>query len=117
MSWIETYRMSEEFFDALPDVENYDEAVKLGKDCKYMVSGGDWFVFINGNQYLPDWGVKKCRCGQPIGDLMSMCPTCERKEENTRVLVRAYPKIGRNAPCPCGSGKKYKKCCIGKEEQ
>src|SRR5690625_778197 len=24
-------------------------------------------------------------------------------------------KIGRNEPCPCGSGKKYKKCCIGKE--
>ena len=21
-------------------------------------------------------------------------------------------KIGRNAPCPCGSGKKYKKCCL-----
>jgi len=25
-------------------------------------------------------------------------------------------KIGRNDPCPCGSGKKYKKCCIGKFE-
>lgn len=25
-------------------------------------------------------------------------------------------KIGRNAPCPCGSGKKYKKCCLGKEK-
>ncbi len=24
-------------------------------------------------------------------------------------------KIGRNAPCPCGSGKKYKKCCLPKE--
>lgn len=24
------------------------------------------------------------------------------------------PKIGRNDPCPCGSGKKYKKCCLGK---
>jgi len=24
--------------------------------------------------------------------------------------------IGRNEPCPCGSGKKYKKCCINKEE-
>ena len=23
-------------------------------------------------------------------------------------------KIGRNTPCPCGSGKKYKKCCLGK---
>ena len=26
-------------------------------------------------------------------------------------LVRATPKVGRNEPCPCGSGKKYKKCC------
>ena len=25
--------------------------------------------------------------------------------------VREEPKIGRNDPCPCGSGKKYKKCC------
>jgi uncharacterized protein len=25
--------------------------------------------------------------------------------------VPATPKVGRNAPCPCGSGKKYKKCC------
>ena len=22
-------------------------------------------------------------------------------------------KVGRNDPCPCGSGKKYKKCCLG----
>lgn len=26
-------------------------------------------------------------------------------------LLRSGPKIGRNDPCPCGSGKKYKKCC------
>ncbi len=26
-------------------------------------------------------------------------------------LVREAPKVGRNDPCPCGSGKKYKKCC------
>jgi uncharacterized protein len=26
--------------------------------------------------------------------------------------VRTVPKIGRNAPCPCGSGRKYKHCCI-----
>ena len=26
-------------------------------------------------------------------------------------LARATPDIGRNDPCPCGSGKKYKKCC------
>ncbi len=26
-----------------------------------------------------------------------------------------HPKIGRNDPCPCGSGKKYKKCCLDKK--
>jgi preprotein translocase subunit SecA len=25
--------------------------------------------------------------------------------------VRAGPKVGRNDPCPCGSGKKFKHCC------
>jgi len=25
--------------------------------------------------------------------------------------VRTGPKVGRNDPCPCGSGKKYKNCC------
>lgn len=29
--------------------------------------------------------------------------------------MRTREKIGRNDPCPCGSGKKYKKCCLGKE--
>lgn len=28
----------------------------------------------------------------------------------------AASKIGRNAPCPCGSGRKYKKCCLGKSD-
>jgi len=29
----------------------------------------------------------------------------------TQPHVRGQPKVGRNDPCPCGSGKKYKKCC------
>jgi preprotein translocase subunit SecA len=29
-------------------------------------------------------------------------------------MERENPKIGRNDPCPCGSGKKYKKCCGNK---
>ncbi|NLI11091.1 preprotein translocase subunit SecA [Pelotomaculum propionicicum] len=32
-------------------------------------------------------------------------------EEGARQPVRKESKVGRNAPCPCGSGKKYKKCC------
>ena len=29
----------------------------------------------------------------------------------TRTVTREQPKVGPNKPCPCGSGKKYKKCC------
>ncbi|MEA2174139.1 MAG: preprotein translocase subunit SecA [Blastocatellia bacterium] len=29
----------------------------------------------------------------------------------TKTVTRDQPKVGRNEPCPCGSGKKYKKCC------
>lgn len=38
-----------------------------------------------------------------------------RREQDapTRTPVqRTEPRIGRNDPCPCGSGKKYKKCCL-----
>jgi curved DNA-binding protein CbpA len=34
--------------------------------------------------------------------------------EDVTTVRRESPKIGRNDPCPCGSGKKYKKCCGAK---
>ena len=37
--------------------------------------------------------------------------------DSSTAVPAASPKakIGRNSPCPCGSGKKYKKCCLGKD--
>jgi len=32
-------------------------------------------------------------------------------EQRVKQIRLEQPKVGRNAPCPCGSGKKYKKCC------
>ncbi|MFQ5728959.1 MAG: SEC-C metal-binding domain-containing protein, partial [Waddliaceae bacterium] len=40
----------------------------------------------------------------------SESPSPEQRNEKPRP-VTVLPKIGRNDPCPCGSGKKYKKCC------
>jgi preprotein translocase subunit SecA len=37
--------------------------------------------------------------------------TTNREDEDARQPVRAGKKVGRNDPCPCGSGKKFKKCC------
>jgi hypothetical protein len=34
-----------------------------------------------------------------------------RAAANAPAALRTVPKVGRNDPCPCGSGKKYKKCC------
>jgi len=34
--------------------------------------------------------------------------------EGADQIIHASPKVGRNDPCPCGSGKKYKKCCLNK---
>ena len=38
----------------------------------------------------------------------------ERRADYTHsgTVMRSEPKVGRNAPCPCGSGKKFKKCCL-----
>ena len=35
----------------------------------------------------------------------------QQAEEPQQPMVRDAPKVGRNDPCPCGSGKKYKQCC------
>jgi preprotein translocase subunit SecA len=41
-------------------------------------------------------------------------PGCDHDHDHAHVpqpFVRDQPKIGRNEPCVCGSGKKFKKCC------
>jgi uncharacterized protein len=43
------------------------------------------------------------RTGQPLEQLMKMLQSED---------VRVSPRAGRNDPCPCGSGRKYKKCCL-----
>ena len=37
------------------------------------------------------------------------------KHTTDQTVRKVEPQVARNAPCPCGSGKKYKKCCMGKE--
>jgi len=34
-----------------------------------------------------------------------------RRAQPSHAIRRSAPKVGRNDPCPCGSGKKFKKCC------
>ena len=57
----------------------------------------------------------KVRIEEPLQREQVMKPDAENAGSHTTVKKSASEKVGRNDPCPCGSGKKYKKCC-GKDE-
>ena len=60
---------------------------------------------------------------QRTRSLMASPPKAKPKLPSFESLIEPPPpapiianeKVGRNDPCPCGSGKKYKKCCLGKK--
>ena len=55
------------------------------------------------------------QAGKPADSIM---PVMREKKHgsvaSTRIQAAQPQKVGRNSPCPCGSGKKYKQCCLGK---
>ncbi|MDD2228936.1 MAG: preprotein translocase subunit SecA [Candidatus Cloacimonetes bacterium] len=53
---------------------------------------------------------------QQFNQNMSAPPQFNNSPEEKLRPVRVAAKVGRNDPCPCGSGKKYKKCCGQHEE-
>ncbi|MBJ7436205.1 MAG: SEC-C domain-containing protein [Acinetobacter sp.] len=48
----------------------------------------------------------------PIPDFTQYMP--KRKRYGNFSAPRVGPKINRNQGCPCGSGRKYKKCCLNR---
>ena len=52
---------------------------------------------------------------QPLWVLKGHTPMELENMPKPATVIRGGKKIGRNDPCPCGSGKKYKNCCIDKE--
>jgi uncharacterized protein len=69
----------------------------------YLCAGFKRF-FIHARPYLRDMAAFR-RSGQPIERFMEVVRAGD---------IKAAPLSGRNDPCPCGSGRKFKKCCLGK---
>jgi len=57
----------------------------------------------------------KVWCEKAVEDLIPLTPS-PLNPSGTQVR-RAVERVGRNDPCPCGSGQKYKRCCIDKDEE
>jgi hypothetical protein len=79
-----------------------------------MLAGASALIDRNKGTAPPDTDEFLCR-----RDLLEFLP-----ETPPPVIIgdggtvrRPVPKIGRNDPCSCGSGKKYKKCCMEKDQQ
>jgi hypothetical protein len=104
------------------DLDEVRESLKLGKEERLRrLKTHHWYTLITDTiSEMGSWG-----CFQPpheasnkaateesdlMGSLFSSMPDLPRHEP-----VRSA-KIGRNEPCPCGSGKKYKKCCWLKDD-
>lgn len=87
--------------DALEDETPVTLDIDLEKLYKNMVeSDADWLY------NLPEW--------EPIFDEEKR-KELYKEQKISHTFKRQVKKVGRNDPCPCGSGKKYKNCCMKKD--
>jgi len=111
----------------IPDFQSYILAIKKGKEVETYVTGNRDGAFCPA---CPVVVLDKERFAELAalerqGDIQFMVlgtlPTEDVDVDEPRIGELTWPrmtrkgmgveKLGRNDPCPCGSGKKYKKCC------
>jgi hypothetical protein len=72
-----------------------------------------WYGYMTEEQYAEKEAKKREEIERDYAfNPLQIHKPHERQPQVT--FKRNFPKTGRNDPCPCGSGKKYKKCCMGK---
>ena len=99
--------------------EHFEQDLRQGIDDPAALirqSDGEYDLFGDTIEELSTW-----YCFQPEDTRVRPEDTRRREREDVRpnvVLWRAgtavnrYKSVGRNDPCPCGSGRKFKKCCL-----
>ncbi len=85
----------------------YNVTVETKTERKAILEAGE----AKKSEYIDDDMVRAMQGGGELPE-EAQVPDREAKQQTVR---RDHPKVGRNDPCPCGSGKKYKNCC-GKNE-
>lgn len=102
--------LRQEYPEAYEAVREFAEQLKAGKNLAYLKANllKQYISLSNyheGGYYFEEYPQEQVRIsGRVLHDGMSDTP-----------YVRDSKKIGRNDPCPCGSGKKYKQCCGRKQ--
>ena len=117
--------------DAMDELKNGIGLRAYGQQdpvVKYRVEGMDMFEEMVANIKIDvvkllmnirkrEGGVKRAETAKITGAALEAIHSVdngqrmENGEKPNRTVVNEGPKVGRNDPCPCGSGKKYKNCC------
>lgn len=113
----EHYGMEPEMFASFLDGINTSLAVPVDLDELEETTPVDWEIipdrlYYNMLDARADWLYKLPGWEQLLSAERRQQITREWRSDNQ---VHVEQKPGRNDPCPCGSGKKYKKCCMLKE--
>ena len=108
--------------DDIGGVSGLDGFTRALKKCK--LEGTEDDPKDNSGWPIADWGYddpekrKKFLAGpttdeltQILRDEIADCEEREKKAIEAELREQVFRKTGRNDPCPCGSGKKFKKCC------
>lgn len=90
-------------------IQDFAEQLRYGKNLEYLKNSMmkqyiRLVQYIDGGMYFEKYPQEKERY---MGRVVY-------QSEDDMPYVRSSKKIGRNDPCPCGSGKKYKHCCMRK---
>ena len=107
--------------------DEVEEALEMGPDIAWETTRNRYPLITNTADTISWWGCFHEGGGERKWPAAGTEPDdfVETEEDDTDGLFpsfglepgipepyrRTEPKIGRNEPCPCGSGKKYKKCC------
>jgi hypothetical protein len=76
----------------------FDADVLIGMD---VIAGGDFAVTSYLGKTHMSFRMPSVQCIDFV----------KQRPESIQVGGETLNKVGRNDPCPCGSGKKYKRCC------
>ena len=94
----------------------YNVTVNTATQRRQIIAGGE-----NRKEEFHDEALQgqSQRSRQPGQSNQGMPQAAPRPVEVQKPVTvkRETPKVGRNESCPCGSGKKYKNCCMNKQEQ
>lgn len=101
-------------YEFLDDDDYYDKRRKLIQ-AKAVVAGSCTCTDALG-AIDDDEGIQYCdSCHKPLndGEIRHYAISSGLAEDGLlKSNLQRKNKVGRNEPCPCGSGKKYKKCCM-----